>query len=167
MLRDGDPSRSRERPQPTFGDLSALVLEAEGAGMHIQYDDRVVAAAEMPDQVGRTAYRIVQEGLTNVRKHAPGVTVVVQMSGSPAEGVRIRIRNPARSERGLRGGAHAWSRAWVWSAWGSGPSSRVAASRPSASTGRSSSTDGCRGRRERRRSGCSSSTTTPWSGQDC
>ena len=30
----------------------------------------------MPDQVGRTAYRIVQEGLTNVRKHAPGVTVL-------------------------------------------------------------------------------------------
>ena len=57
----------------------------------------------MPDQVGRTAYRIVQEGLTNVRKHAPGVTVVVQMSGSPEEGVSIRIRNPARSERGFRG----------------------------------------------------------------
>jgi len=103
VLREGDPSRSGERPQPTFGDLSSLVLESERAGMHIQYDERVVAVAEMPTQVGRTAYRIVQEGLTNVRKHAPGVTVVIQMSGSPEEGVRIRIRNPARSERGFRG----------------------------------------------------------------
>ena len=103
VLRDGEERGSGERPQPTFGDLSALVLEAEGAGMRIQYDDTVVAAAEMPDQVGRTAYRIVQEGLTNVRKHAPGVTVVVQMSGSPAEGVSIRIRNPARSQQGFRG----------------------------------------------------------------
>ena len=58
----------------------------------------------MPDQVGRTAYRIVQEGLTNVRKHAPGVTAVVHLSGSPAEGVSIRIRNPAASSGG-RGGA--------------------------------------------------------------
>ena len=68
MTRSGDG----ERPQPTFGDLTALVLEAEGAGMRIQYDDRVVGSDEMPAQVGRTAYRIVQEGLTNVRKHAPG-----------------------------------------------------------------------------------------------
>lgn len=97
VLRDGETGGAGERPQPTFADLSALVLEAEGAGMSIQYDDKVLAAAEMPDQVGRTAYRIVQEGLTNVRKHAPGVTVVVQMTGSPAEGVSIRIRNPARS----------------------------------------------------------------------
>jgi len=47
--------------------------------------------------VGRTTYRIVQEGLTNARKHAPGVTVLVQVGGSPADGVSITIRNPARS----------------------------------------------------------------------
>ncbi len=103
VLRDGEAGGPGERPQPTFEDLAALVLEAEGAGMRIQYDDRVVAASEMPDQVGRTAYRIVQEGLTNVRKHAPGVTVVVQMSGSPDEGVSIRIRNPARTQQPLVG----------------------------------------------------------------
>ena len=97
VLRDDDANGVSERPQPSFDDLSALVLEAEGTGMRIQYDDQVLAAAEMPDQVGRTAYRIVQEGLTNVRKHAPGVIAVVQVSGSPAEGVSIRIRNPARS----------------------------------------------------------------------
>ena len=73
VLRDDDDRRAGERPQPTFGDLAALVLEAEGAGMRIRYDDRVDGSSQMPDQVGRTAYRIVQEGLTNVRKHAPGV----------------------------------------------------------------------------------------------
>jgi signal transduction histidine kinase len=51
----------------------------------------------MPDQVGRTTYRIVQEGLTNARKHAPGVTVLVDVAGSPGDGVDIWIRNPARS----------------------------------------------------------------------
>ena len=97
LLRGEDSTGVGERPQPTFRDLSALVLEAEGSGMRIQYDDQVLDAAAMPDQVGRTAYRIVQEGLTNVRKHAPGVTALVQVSGSPADGVSIRIRNPARS----------------------------------------------------------------------
>jgi signal transduction histidine kinase len=65
--------------------------------MRIQYVDRVAGAASMPDQVGRTAYRIVQEGLTNVRKHAPGVTVVLQVTGSSDDGLTIRMRNPART----------------------------------------------------------------------
>jgi signal transduction histidine kinase len=97
VLRDGTVGDPSERPQPTFADLSSLVLEAEGVGMRIQYDDRVVGAGQMPDPVGRTAYRIVQEGLTNVRKHAPGVTVLVHLDGSPADGLSIRISNPARS----------------------------------------------------------------------
>jgi len=103
VLRDDETGGLSERPQPTFRDLAALVLEAEGAGMRIQYDDRVLDAGTMPDQVGRTAYRIVQEGLTNARKHAPGVTVLVQMTGSPADGVSIRISNPARSPRATNG----------------------------------------------------------------
>ncbi len=97
VLRDDETAAWRERPQPTFGDVSSLVLEAESAGTRIQYDDAVRGVAEMPEQVGRTAYRIIQEGLTNVRKHAPGVTVLVQVTGSAAEGVSIRMINPARS----------------------------------------------------------------------
>ena len=65
--------------------------------MHVQYDERVRDAAAMPERVGRTTYRIVQEGLTNARKHAPGVTVLVDVDGSCEDGVSIRIRNPARS----------------------------------------------------------------------
>ena len=148
VLRDDETGALRERPQPTFGDLTALVLEAEGAGMRIQYDDRVVGSAQMPDQVGRTAYRIVQEGLTNVRKHAPGVTVVVQLSGSPTEGVSIRIRNPARTPRSRRR-AHTRRRAGTGRP-GRARQARGGSSPRSASTGRSSSPGGCRGRRERR-----------------
>jgi signal transduction histidine kinase len=99
VLRDAHENGSHQRPQPTFDDLVGLVEEAEGAGMRIDYDDRVADAGEMPDQVGRTAYRIVQEGLTNARKHAPGVTVLVEVSGSSAAGLSIRMRNP---DRGLR-----------------------------------------------------------------
>ncbi len=35
----------------------------------------------LPLSVGRTAYRIAQEGLTNARKHAPGVAVTVEVDG--------------------------------------------------------------------------------------
>jgi signal transduction histidine kinase len=97
VLRDDDSTTLRTRPQPTFEDLRALVHDAKASGMRIQYDDRVLDAVEMPGPVGRTTYRIVQEGLTNARKHAPGVTVLVDVGGSPADGVTIRIRNPARS----------------------------------------------------------------------
>ncbi len=48
----------------------------------------------MPDVVGRTVYRIVQEGITNARKHAPGALLTVQVSGSPEDGIDVLLRNP-------------------------------------------------------------------------
>jgi signal transduction histidine kinase len=50
--------------------------------------------------VGRTAYRIVREALTNVRKHAPGAPVVVRVKYDEAQ-VRLTIRNaPPASQPG-------------------------------------------------------------------
>jgi signal transduction histidine kinase len=95
----------RERPQPTFEDLDALIGEAEQSGMRVQYDDRVLDPASMPERVGRTTYRIIQEGLTNARKHAPGVRVLVRVAGSPADGIDITVRNPARSLLAPRNGS--------------------------------------------------------------
>ncbi len=59
--------------------------------------------------VGRTAYRIVREALTNVRKHAPGARVTVRVSYGQSQ-VRLSVRNtpadaaPSRSERLRCGG---------------------------------------------------------------
>lgn len=47
----------------------------------------------VPAPVSRHAYRIVQEGLTNARKHAPGREALVRIEVTPTEGVRIEIRN--------------------------------------------------------------------------
>lgn len=80
-------------PQPTYRDLEALVADARGTGAAIEYDDALTAGEDLPDVVGRTVYRIVQEGITNAGKHAPAATLRIYVSGSPADGVDVVLRN--------------------------------------------------------------------------
>ncbi|WP_328520067.1 sensor histidine kinase [Kribbella sp. NBC_00359] len=93
------------RPQPTFGDLRALVEESREAGTAISYDDRVADATSLPPATGRTAYRIVQEGLTNARKHAAGHPVTLTVAGRPGDGLRIELTNPASNGTPLTPGS--------------------------------------------------------------
>jgi signal transduction histidine kinase len=92
VLREGTDSDTR-RPQPTLADLATLIEESRAAGMRIEAELEL-PAADGATSVGRTAYRVVQEGLTNARKHAPGVLVRVKVTTS-GEALRIEIRNPA------------------------------------------------------------------------
>lgn len=89
----GEDVRPGHRPQPTFADVPALVEEARAAGMRVQYDERLYDATTLPEQVGRTVYHVVQEGLTNARKHAPGTQASVTVSGSESSGVEVVVRN--------------------------------------------------------------------------
>ncbi|HEX5089972.1 MAG TPA: histidine kinase [Nocardioides sp.] len=88
---DGEPALT---PQPTYADLDDLVEEARLGGLHVDFRDHVSAATEVPDVVGRTVYRIVQEGITNARKHAPGTLLTVELSGSPEDGLDVVMKNP-------------------------------------------------------------------------
>jgi signal transduction histidine kinase len=83
-----------ELPQPTLADLRQLVAESGRAGMRVGLREEL-GGATVPDLVGRTAYRTVQEGLTNARKHAPGAEVVVRLAGSPGEGLTVEVGNEA------------------------------------------------------------------------
>ncbi|KOG07367.1 sensor histidine kinase [Streptomyces viridochromogenes] len=94
VLRAGE-SDDAGRPQPTLAALEALVTESREAGMKVTLDQRVTDPAAVPASVGRTAYRIAQEGLTNARKHAPGTEVTVTVTGAPGEGLSVSVRNPA------------------------------------------------------------------------
>jgi signal transduction histidine kinase len=94
VLRDDTTAQPLARPQPTYDDVALLVDEARRSGMNVQLRDEVADAAGVPDGVGRTVYRIVQEGLTNARKHAPGALLTVHLGGSPAEGIDVWMRNP-------------------------------------------------------------------------
>ncbi|MFD6953616.1 histidine kinase [Nocardiopsis sp. TSRI0078] len=80
-----------ELPQPTMADLQQLVEEADEAGARVEFVEEYDGT--VPERIGRTAYRIVQEGLTNVRKHAPGADTRVLVGGAPGDGLAVEVRN--------------------------------------------------------------------------
>ncbi|UBU09050.1 sensor histidine kinase [Nonomuraea gerenzanensis] len=82
-----------EAPQPSLNDLNALFTEVRTAGQHVEVHDTITTRELLPAQTGRHAYRIVQEALTNARKHAPGTPVRAEISGRPGAGLRIRVSN--------------------------------------------------------------------------
>jgi len=91
MLRgeDGAP----DRPQPTLGDLDQLMEEARTSGMVVRYAEQLPAQPQPADAVGRTVYRIVQEALTNARKHAAGTHVSVSVAGDAESGITVVVGN--------------------------------------------------------------------------
>jgi signal transduction histidine kinase len=93
LREDAGPQPVMVAPQPMLSDLGRLVEEARAAGTDIDFTMEVERSHEVPDALGRDAYRIVQEALTNVRKHAPGATVKLRVSGAPGHGLRVAVRN--------------------------------------------------------------------------
>jgi signal transduction histidine kinase len=69
-----------ERPQPTLRDLSRLVEESREAGMDVAFELTLDHPEAVPDSTARAVYRVVQEGLTNARKHAPASAVEVEVA---------------------------------------------------------------------------------------
>ncbi|MFG1861322.1 sensor histidine kinase [Microbispora bryophytorum] len=86
-----------EAPQPDLAHLDALFGEVRAAGQRVEVDDSIDGRESLPAQTGRHAYRIVQEALTNARKHAPGASVTAELGGRPGEDLRIRVTNATRS----------------------------------------------------------------------
>jgi signal transduction histidine kinase len=82
-----------ELPQPTLADVQQLVAESGRAGMRV--DLRQEVDGTVPELAGRTTYRIVQEGLTNARKHASGAEVRLRVAGAPGQGLTVEVCNEA------------------------------------------------------------------------
>ncbi len=88
---------------PSASDFAALVAESTAVGNPAELVEVGNPALASP-VVGRTAYRIMREALTNVRKHAPGARVRVRVEYDEAQ-VRLSIRNtPPGSQRGALAG---------------------------------------------------------------
>ncbi len=85
---------------PSAADFAALVAESTAVGTPVELIEDGDPALASP-VVSRTAYRVVREALTNVRKHAPGAPVTVRVSYDPAQ-LRLTVRNgPPTSRSGL------------------------------------------------------------------
>ncbi|MFJ4524612.1 sensor histidine kinase [Streptomyces sp. NPDC088810] len=80
-----------DAPQPTLADLDGLLANVREAGLAV---DKAVTGAvrELPQGVELSAYRIVQEALSNTLRHAPGATARVEI-GYVLGGLGLRIVN--------------------------------------------------------------------------
>ncbi|SEF36525.1 Signal transduction histidine kinase [Amycolatopsis pretoriensis] len=87
--------------EPVQGDLGELIARARASGLLI---DSTVDTSLAPPMVARAAYRVVQEGLTNVAKHAPGAAVVVRVTSTGAE-TEVSVVNAAPPAGPLPGAA--------------------------------------------------------------
>jgi signal transduction histidine kinase len=98
-LRARDPERT---PQPTLQQLADLVDDARtrtGSSLRLIVRGSV---APLDPGVELTAYRIVQEALTNARRHAPGAAIDVELDYRP-DALRIRVRDDGLGTTGAAG----------------------------------------------------------------
>jgi signal transduction histidine kinase len=92
VLREDAGSAPARRPQPGLAQLTELVDEARessGSTTRLIVSGRV---ASLDPGVELAAFRIVQEALTNARRHAPGAAVDVEVVYGP-DTLRLRVRD--------------------------------------------------------------------------
>ena len=87
VLRTAGGTPRDDAPQPGVGDLAGLTA---GCGLAVRSTFDV--PADLPAPVQRAVFRAVQEGLTNVRKHAPGAEVVVAVVHD-GDRTRVEVHN--------------------------------------------------------------------------
>ncbi|WP_223110982.1 MULTISPECIES: sensor histidine kinase [Aeromicrobium] len=92
VLREGAGDAEPEPPQPTAAAIPDLIQRFRDAGMNLAVTGSV-HPVDIPAPTGRTAYRVVQEGLTNAARHAPRTRVELTMSGGPETGLAIEVMN--------------------------------------------------------------------------
>jgi signal transduction histidine kinase len=106
VLREDDDPAAELTPSPGAADLPDLVERLRSAGLRI--DLELSGTGELPTAVGLTVYRIVQESLTNVIRHADASHCRVLVRAGDGE-VHIEVtddgrgRQPARKRRGGQG----------------------------------------------------------------
>jgi signal transduction histidine kinase len=90
ILRDDDEPLGL-KPQPGLGALAALVEEARGSGLPVALTESG-PRHDVPAGVQLSVFRIVQEALTNVRKHAGATATDVRVAYAP-DGILVEVAN--------------------------------------------------------------------------
>jgi signal transduction histidine kinase len=94
MLR-ADPADDLT-PQPTLQDVSELVDQMSAAGLPVELN-LSGEPRQLPEGIGLSAYRIVQEALTNALKHSGGARVVVDVHYGP-DLLELQVRDEGRHQ---------------------------------------------------------------------
>ncbi len=99
VLREDDlpDLTAGSRPRPGLAELPVLIAESRAAGTPVEVSEDGWAPAAVPPGLGRTVYRVVQEGLTNVRKHAPGEPARVVLCGRAGAGLEVSVVSRLRA----------------------------------------------------------------------
>jgi signal transduction histidine kinase len=93
VLREEPGHEAAAAPQPTLPNIARLVGETRQAGAKIHFEMRVDPADTESSALGRDAYRIVQEALTNIGKHARGTAGWVRVRGAAGIGLHVSVSN--------------------------------------------------------------------------
>ena len=80
-------------PAPRLEDLKEVVDGVLAARQPLSSSIYLDRAAEADEVLSRAVYRIVQESLTNARKHSPGMSVQLRVEGGPNTGIDITCSN--------------------------------------------------------------------------
>ena len=105
LLRRGAGDEAPRSPTPRLADLDALVAGVRAGGLDVRLEQSTTPPA-LPAPVEAAVYRIVQEALTNVTRHAQAGTVTVRLGYD--DGVTIDVTDdgrggPAEPGNGIRG----------------------------------------------------------------
>jgi signal transduction histidine kinase len=85
VLRGPDAAESPHAPTPGIDDICEMVGRARSAGLDVRLDVHGCAPSRVSDATSLAAYRIVQESLTNVHRHAPGAPTAVTIRFDPTQ----------------------------------------------------------------------------------
>ncbi|MFE6744955.1 sensor histidine kinase [Kitasatospora purpeofusca] len=107
LLRSEDGDGPERGPQPGLAELAELTARFTDSGEVVVRLDAPTGEPTVPREVAATAYRVVVEALTNVRRHAPAARVVHVRVRSEGRRLTVRVRDdgggvspPSGSRRG-------------------------------------------------------------------
>jgi signal transduction histidine kinase len=103
LLRTDGSAQLVEPPTPGATEIPGLVARMRSAGLDVELDDRV-GVRDLPTTTGLTAYRVIQESLTNAGRYGTGTVRVVLLAAGGM--LRVEVSNPVAAGVGTAGTGH-------------------------------------------------------------
>src|SRR6266536_2517215 len=104
VLREPGDADAPLQPVPDLSAVSTLFEQARNTGLDVTFEVNGERPQRVPDAVQLAAFRILQESLTNVRRHAPGATARVNLAYRD-DRLSVAIENDAIQSHNVNGGA--------------------------------------------------------------